>query len=133
MPVKALWFDGRPNMLVSSDQNTLMQREKGRVAGDVSISLGFNSHPRLQGHVALPPNDGLIFLPPLGFCVSCIFGSKYDCFLFTLTLESKPNVRALGLFFASTHKEVFFASSSRNSVEKGPIQGLFAYSVIVMR
>jgi hypothetical protein len=47
MPVKALWFDGRPNMLVSSDQNTLMQREKGRVAGDVSIGLGFNSHPRL--------------------------------------------------------------------------------------
>jgi hypothetical protein len=46
MPVKALWFDGRPNMLVSSDQNTLMQREKGRVAGDVSVSLAFNSHPR---------------------------------------------------------------------------------------
>jgi len=40
MPVKALWFDGRPNMLVSSDQNTLMQREKGRVAGDVSIGRG---------------------------------------------------------------------------------------------
>jgi len=47
MPVKVHWFDVRPRMLVSSDSNTLIQREKGRVASDVSTNLGFNSHSRL--------------------------------------------------------------------------------------
>ena len=68
MPVKADWFDVRPRMLVSSDSNTLIQREKGRVASDVSTNLGFNSHPRLLDFGGL--RSHLVGnLPLLGFNV----------------------------------------------------------------
>jgi hypothetical protein len=52
MPVKALWFDGRPNTLVSSDQNTLIQREKGRVADDVSAES--NDYSLFVSQIAHP-------------------------------------------------------------------------------